>query len=58
VGDIVVNGVRDLNDLSALLSAFGTVPANPCVNLTGPAGTPVDINDLSTLLSLFGTACP
>jgi hypothetical protein len=52
------NGIVDINDLSSLLSSYGLVPADPCVNITGPGGTPVDINDLAALLGVYGTACP
>lgn len=51
------NGVVDINDLTLLLSNFGLVPTDPCVDVNNSGGA-IDINDLTALLSAFGSTCP
>lgn len=59
-GDLNGDGVRDLNDLTALLSAFGTTSGDPGYNAAADLDSSgsVDLNDLTGLLSTFGVACP
>jgi hypothetical protein len=59
-GDVTGDGVRDLNDLSAMLSAYGASTGNPNYNAAADfdSNGTVDLNDLSFLLSVFGVACP
>jgi hypothetical protein len=52
------NGVIDINDLAAMLSVYGTVPADPCMDIAAPTGGPIDINDLAALLAVYATNCP
>ncbi|MEP0846527.1 MAG: hypothetical protein HRF50_06845 [Phycisphaerae bacterium] len=58
-GDITGDGQRDLADLSAMLSAFGTCSADPGfepgADLDGNGC--IDLADLSSLLTVFGTPC-
>jgi hypothetical protein len=60
IGDVAPagspNGIVDINDLSLLLSNYGRLPDDPCMDFN-QSGGPIEINDLSLLLSRFGTAC-
>lgn len=54
-GDVNGDGIRDINDLTLFLSAFG-LPATNCADINGDGL--VDINDLTLFLSGFGVPCP
>lgn len=54
-GDVNNDGLRDINDLTLFLSAFG-LPATNCADVNGDGV--VDINDLTLFLSGFGVPCP
>jgi hypothetical protein len=49
------DGIRDINDLTLFLSAFG-LPATNCADINGDGV--VDISDLGLFLSGFGVPCP
>lgn len=57
VGDVTMDCVVDISDLSQLLANFGAIenvgPIDGDLNLNGT----VDINDLALLLGGFGTSC-
>jgi len=63
LGDIVTSGTSagriDINDLSALLAAFGGPALTPCfdLNANGSSSGVIDISDLSALLARFGSSC-
>ena len=57
-GDVNVDFVVDLEDLSTLLAQFGgDCGVQPCAGDLNGDGT-VDLTDLSLLLASFGTTCP
>lgn len=58
-GDVDGDGDVDLEDLTLLLSSFGTCVGEPGYNPSAdlvPSGC-IDLDDLTTLLSAFGTVC-
>ncbi len=55
--DLNGDGTIDLNDLSMLLTNFGTTGASPADGDLDGDGD-VDLTDLSQMLTVFGTACP
>lgn len=54
-GDFNTDGVIDINDLTILLSRFGTA-GDACSGDMDGNGI-IDINDLTSFLSLFGSSC-
>jgi len=60
LGDMDLDGVITLADLSILLSAFGTCTGEPNYNPAADfdASGCVDLADLSCFLNRFGTTCP
>lgn len=57
-GDLDGDGVVDLDDLTVLLSNFGTASGADPGDGDMDNDDDVDLNDLTAMLSLFGTPCP
>lgn len=59
-GDVNGDGTVNLNDLAALLSAFGSSTGDPTFNLGADfdSNGTIDLSDLAVLLAAFGEDCP
>ena len=58
IGDLTGDGLVGLDDLTRLLSNFGTASGATFAMGDSDADGDVDLGDLSALLSNFGTTCP
>lgn len=57
-GDLNGDGNVALNDLTTLLSNFGTLSGATFAQGDGDGDGDIDLADLTGLLSVFGTTCP
>lgn len=57
-GDFNGDGLVALDDLTALLSNFGTLSGATFAQGDGDGDGDIDLTDLTGLLSVFGTTCP
>lgn len=57
-GDLNGDGNVSLNDLTTLLSNFGTLSGATAAQGDSDGDGDIDLTDLTTLLSVFGSTCP